>query len=428
MARQLACLLCLLLLGLGACKGPGAPPAGPTADELAALGLAALLVGDGATAETQFNAAAAKNATHRQANFGLGLVDLFDVANDVLVTLAATNDAPFRNVTSLGLGPVPVPAVGGEPLAPAFRGGSVLDTDFGDVQVDSMTGQELRQLLLSALGGLDSAITRMDTALDGADDTFTFTLPRDWNNAQSGTITLSRADMRALLAGLELAAAQLHLIAAFDMTALGLANNAGELSWTGFGPTADPVDANTDGFIDVGEQAVAGGFPTGLGVRASDGQLHLTRFADYMHGAANDLIDAGDRYASSTELDNHWGFELDAGEIADFKSDWTASSRDGLLIFAETFGSGGTTLTQARLAQLDADLGNQVPPGFSLRVSLRGFFTGLPADLRAVPVRFVDDFGQLSLPLDVDEAFTDNTLLGMFPDGLSQEDYELLFL
>lgn len=397
-------------------------------DELVESGMEDLLAGDGSAAVASFEEVLATDPDNPEANFGMAYVDLMREANSIVSFLSAENEALFRNVASIPLTAIPLPEIHGESIMDL---GNFLGTGkAASVAVDEMGYEELRQEIVKIIGVLDAIVANLDQAANNAPDNWAFSIPEDWDDPLAGSITIGKPDLQILVGTLEFLLGTMHFAVAYTAPSFGLANDEwGDIILTGIGAETDLVDLNGDGFIDLGEIAIAGGIPEGNGVLAFDGRLHLNQTADYYHQAIQNVVDALDLYVAHNSLVGHWAFDLDQADADLFASDWNSHVRAYAQDFADAFVGPTTLVIRPELLEEFPELADDPGAEWSIRLDFGAFITNLPDDLRDFPLRIeIDEFGELWVPVEVGNAFPDTTLLGLFPDGLSQENYDKYFM
>jgi hypothetical protein len=393
-----------------------------------------LTSGNAAPAQEHFSQAVQAAPNHPDANWGLGIIELMRQANTTALALAASNQLPFRNTSMLPLSSAPLPPVAGHQFNDATRLCSLIDTGFPETDVDELTGSEIHQTLTDAITGLEHAIAHFDTALANAGSGFSFDILRDWNDAAAGTISISHADALAITAALKYIDGLLNFAAAYDFSQFSLQKDEfGDFQLVGAGAGTDPVDANDDTYYDLREIATANGWPAAAGLKRPDGAARLAMLVQQWREAFNYLLEAGDMYAAGNELVGHWAFDLTQADADNFRADWNSYIRSYTQQFADAMGSGTVLTLSAALLADQPGFELDYPTNFSLPINLNAFFTHLPADLRDVPVHMelTEDpwLGTTyALPQLVAQGFTDTTMLGAFPGGLSQANYEWFFL
>ncbi|GEM_PF-1973639 len=404
----------------------------PEVEQLLADAQEALLLGDGITARAKYEQVQQLAPDNPTAGFGLAFIAIMHEANDVVDFLSEYNDPLFRNVAL-----VPVENL----LAPVTRGRLwdslsrvTLPRSASEIQLRDLTYAEIRAEIIAVIDVLTEITDQLDLALESMPDDWSLEVPEDWNSPLAGTITFTKPDALTLSALLDAAVGVLHFSIAYSGGSLGISETTDlrYIEITGLdGEFVDPHDLNEDGLIDM--QEIFGGppLPASAGVLNSDGRMRLTSFTTYTHRALTKAVDATELYLDQRALIEHWAYSMSPGELDEFEQDWDAYGRDyaaDLLALWST----GTTLT-VRPAALAAwpDLADDPGEDFSIAVNCAEFFAGLPADLRDFPIRFgyEGSGGELDcfLPEAVDDAFSDPTVLGLFPDGLTQEQYEIIF-
>jgi hypothetical protein len=430
-------ILMLAIAVIAGCGGGGNPP-GPDVDALVTQGKADLVNGTATAARENFSQAVQSEPDNPDANWGLGIIELMRQANTTALALAASNELPFRNASMLAVSAAPLPPVAGHRFSDATRLCSFIDTGFPETDVDDMTGNEVYQVIADAIAGVERALAYFDTALANADSGFSFEIPSDWNDPAAGTITISRADALTITAAVKYIDGLLNLAAAYDFSQFSLEKDEyGDFQLVGAGASADPIDANSDSFYDLGEIATANGWPDAAGLKRADGGARLTMLVQQWRGAFNYLVEAGDLYAAGDELAGHWAFdphsELTPDDVNDLRADWSGYIRSYTQQFADAMTSGTVLTLSAALLADQPGFEEDYPENFSLPLNLNAFFTHLPDDLRDVPVRMelTEDpwLGTTyAFPPLVTDGFTDATMLGAFTGGLSQANYEWFFL
>jgi len=413
-------------------NGNGGDGNGVDVDQLVEDSIDALQDGNGALAATGFEQALAADPNNADANFGVAFVELMREANSLVQFLSAQNDAVFRNVTMLAVQPLlsPVPEQQGMLNLNRF-----MSQDDNGVEVDDMSLEEIRLEVVRLVDALESIGSYMDRVIKYGGDEWSFTVPEDWNDPDAGDITIWCRDVQVLAAALKFTIGILHFSAAYSGGSLGLAEDEwGYIEITGLtGEPVDPVDTNEDCFIDFAEIADAAALPADALVLAVDGREHLSAFVASWHRSFELLRDAINSYVAADALVGHWAFDMTREDSDSFVEKWNSYGSDYLNDLIGTWTSNGATL-RVRAGLLDENPNLEDNPGldFEVEASFAAFFSNLPDDFRGFPVRFIcveDEWGdiQYELPSQVNQAFTDDTLLGLFPDGLTQEQYDTIF-
>lgn len=427
-------VIAVLIVSCGGGGGGTVNPPGPDVSALVTEGKADLAACNATLARQHFTDAVEAAPTNVDANWGLGMIELMRQANTTAVALAASNQPPFRNASMFVVASVPLPPIAGREFNAATRLCSFTDTTFPALDMDEQTGAELYQLIVSAIGGLERALGYFDTALAGADSSFTFDIPSDWNDAAAGTITISRADALTITAAVKYVDGLLNLAAAYDFSQWDLVKDEwGYFSFAGPANYSEPIDGNGDSLYTLSEMATASGWPAAAGLKRADGNARLAMLVKQWREAFSYIVQAGDLYTASDELVGHWAFDLTQEDVDTFTSDWTSYLRGYTEKCAQAF-TNGTVLTIVPALETDQpDFAASFPDGFSMPLNLNAFFTHMPDDLRDMPLRYelewYDDYSGKStfrLPALVTDAFTDPTMLGAFPGGLSQVNYDFL--
>jgi hypothetical protein len=400
------------------------------AKTLVEAGNTALQDGDGSTAASKYQSALALNPSNAEANFGMAFVELMQMANDLVKFLSSDNEDIFRNVDVFMVSKVTSELSSIDNLAGINR---LLNFEYDeDVVVQDLTAEQIRQEIVSLLGSLgtvDAYLVKTISATAG-NETWKFTIPEDWNDPEAGTITIWRGDVLVLASGLDLLMAFMNLSIAYSPGPLGIHQNAdGEMEITGLtgDPVDPPVDLNADTYIDLGEIADAQKLPDGFGVLATDGTARLNQALSLFRSAFTYGRDAVNSYIAADAIVGHWAFdEMTQADYDAFKTDWQTYGDDYAEDLIKAFSSSGVTLTiRPGVKEDDPDLVNELGEDFTVKVNFAAFIGNLPNDLRDFPIRYkLDAWDELYFPDDVSEALTDTTLLGLFPDGLTQDLYE----
>lgn len=425
-------VLVLVALVSVSCGGGGGDVVNPPVNNYIQDGKTALLAGNGDSAKANFLQALAQEPNNPDANFGMFIVELMSMANDLVEFMSAQNDPYFRNVSWYAFGPVfdNTFEQGGMMEMERLLGGSFDD----DVIVDDLTLAEIQGHINSMLGVMNQLSYYLENVVQNtaSNPDWSFTFLKDWNDPAAGTVTIIRGDVMALNSALNFIMGIMHLSVAYSPSNLAIHKDEwGDITITGANieAPASYVDTNLSGYIELGEIADQCGCPAGLGVMNPDGPSHMAILVSNWHESFVYARDALDQYTAMADPLNHWVFEgSDPDEYDNLKTDWLAYGRDYANDLIGTFTQ--TTALSFHPAHLadDPDISDGLGDSFTINVNFVNFFNNMPNDLRNFPVRFVDDgWGGLESPAIVSEAFTDVTVLGLFPGGLPQELYDKLY-
>jgi hypothetical protein len=423
------CLTIAVVIIATSCGGGGNKVVVPT-DNYVQNGKNDLLAGDGDSAKSNFSQALAESPNNPDANFGMFVVELMSVANDLVDFLSVQNEPYFRNVSWFAYGPI---------FGSTVQQGGMMEMErvlgsTDDVIVDDITIAEIQAHINTMLGQMNQLSNYLEKTVEqtASNPNWSFVILKDWNDPLAGTITIIRGDVMALNAALNFLMGIMHLSVAYSPANLGVHQDEyGDIEVTGadINEPASYIDTNTNGYIDLGEIADQCGYPSGFGVKNPDGASHLAILVSCWNESFTYARDALDQYSALADPLNHWVFEdTDPTDFNDMKSDWLAYGRDYANDLVSAFNQ-TTTLSfyPAYLAdhpEASGDLGDD----FTVRVNFVNFFNNMPNDLRNFPMRFIDDgWGGIELPGDVNQAFSDVTVLGLFPDGLPQALFEELY-
>ncbi|MCX6645496.1 MAG: hypothetical protein NTY09_03935 [bacterium] len=429
----------ILILGLAiaalfiasSCGGGGGDTVTPT-DDFLRNGKNDLLAGNGDSAKSNFSHALAESPNNPDANFGMFVVELMSEANDLVDFLSVQNDPYFKNVTWFAFGPVVDSTIQQGGMMEMER---VLGVSTDDIVVDDITLAEIQAHINTMLVHMDqmSNYLEVTVAQTASNPNWSFVILKDWNDPSAGTVTIIRGDVMALNAALNFLMGLMHFSVAYSPANLGIHQNEwGDYEITGadIGEPASYVDTNSNGYIDLGEIADQCGYPSGFGVKNADGASHLAILVSNWNEAFTYARDALDQYAAMADPLNHWVFEgTDPADFTEMKDDWLAYGSDYANDLISSFNQ-TTTLKfyPAHLAD-DPGVSGGLGDNFTVDVNFVNFFNNMPDNLRDFPVRFVDDgSGGIKLPASVNEAFTDTTVLGLFPNGLPQELFDELYM
>ncbi|MFH1514529.1 MAG: hypothetical protein ABIG42_03625 [bacterium] len=410
------------------CGGGGGDPIIPT-DDLVLAGKTALNAGDGTTAKTNFQAALAQSGNNPDANFGMAFVELMGSANDILLFLSAQNDPYFRNVGWFFVDPLMKNTGQYSELLDLSR----LLSYTPDYDVEDISLEAVRLKIVEVLGKLEIIDGYLEKAISATniDDSWQFTVLKDWNEPTAGQVQISHTDLIALSSVLKFALATGYLSVAYSPGQLTIHQNEwGELEILGFDlQTEEFTDTNQDSFVDLHEIATQAGISADFGVHAPNGSSHLNKSVNYFRNSITYFRDAVDGYLSTDAPLTHWAFDSDITEdYNEFKADWNSYTRAYVGDIINAFTDGATFGIRPGLLEDSPDLADDPGADFSIRLNLNDFIKNLPQDARNFPVRFVaDGFGGLELPALVNDAFPDTTILGLFPDGLTQEQYDMMY-
>ena len=417
---------------LTACGGGGPGPDVKPVDDIVQEGQNALLNGNGDAAKASFSEALGRDSNHPGANFGMAFIELMSVANDLVEFLSAQNDPLFRNVSWYFAAPAMDFPIAQDTFLDLDRVIGGIEDDYNEIEIDDNTFEALRQKVISLLDPMETIGFYLDKtiAATNGNDAWTFTVPEDWNDPPAGFVNIWRGDVIALSAALNALQGGMHFAVAYSPGPLGFTTDEfGALEITGLNPKeGPPVDTNGDNYIDLGEIADHEGFPSGFGVFASDGSGHLGEAVVYWRVAFTRARDAVDSYIAVDAPLTHWAFEeLTSDEYAEYKADWLAYGRAYANDLIEAFTNGKTFIVRSQLLEDYPELVDDPGIDFTIRINFAEFFTSLPADMRDFPIRLeLTEWDELVLPALATDGFTDNTLLGLFPDGIPQKYYEEL--
>jgi hypothetical protein len=422
-------LICALSVLLFSCGGGGGDPVIPV-DDYVNAGKTAMLGGDGVTAKSNFQTVLEHAPDNPAANFGMAFVELMATANDMVAFLSVQNDPAFRNVGWFALNPL---------MKSTGKYSELLDLSRmlaweDDYIIEDIPLEDVRLEIVAMIQSLEIIEAYLDIAIRSTrgDDSWEFTILKDWNDPSAGSITITRGDIMALSAALGFALGSMHLTVAYTPGPLTIHQNQyGEIELVG-GFTTSPdefIDTSLDGFIDLWEIAVQCDAPAGFGVHATDGQTHLNKTAFCIEGSLTRLRDAIDSYLSVDAPLNHWAFEeVLADEYNEFKENWFEYIRDYVEDMMHAFANGATFAIRPGLLEDNPDLADDPGADFSIKVNFNAFITHLPQDMRNFPIRLTSGlWDQLEMPVAVGDAFPDLTVLGLFPDGLTQAQYDMFF-
>ncbi len=424
------------ILSLYSCGGGGgrpspspSPPPPNNVDELIQEGKSSLISGDGSSAWNSFQQAINLAPTNPDANVGLAFIDLMRIGNDIVTFLSEANELIFRNVSYLPVSAVVDTALSNETL---FNFGRfVAQSDNNDLKIEEKTYQEIREKIIFIVNSLNSILNRLDKALTSTSSLpgWRFSIPKDWNDPSAGTISISRGDLLLFSASLEFILGFLNFSIAYVPGEIGIRKNEfGDVEITGLGEPTEVEDINEDGYIDLNEIISASGFPNGFGMLADDGATRLEDMVRAWRNAFNDVKEGFDSYIQGNELVGHWAFDMTGEDFNDFVNDWDSYIKAYLEDLIQAFENGATLSVRPEVLSDFPELEDDPGTDFSLSVNFAEFFTNLPSDLRNFPIRFIMDVdGSLRLPVNVEDAFPDTEVLGLFPGGLSQENFEKLF-
>jgi len=259
-------------------------------------------------------------------------------------------------------------------------------------------------------------------------------VPEDWNYPSVGPIRITKPDVLTLSALLDAAVGILHFSIAYSGDSLGITQSpeTGDIEVTGIdGEFIYPEDLNEDGLIDMQEAFAGQPLPEGVAVLNSDGRMRLTSFTTYMHRALSKAVDATELYIEQDSLVGHWAYDMSPDEFDEFQQDWDSYGRDYAADLVALWLTGTTLTVRPQLLEAYPDLADYPGADFTLEMNFAAFFANFPTDLRDFPIRFGYDAWEggadYYLPASVNDAFSDLTVLGLFPDGLTQEQYEVIF-
>lgn len=422
-------LICAFSFLLISCGGGGGTPVIPVDDYINA-GKTAMMNGDGVSAKSNFNKVLEQAPDNPIANFCMAFVELMASANDLVAFLSVQNDPVFRNVGWFALNPL-MKSTG--KYSELFDLSRMLAWE-SDYTIEDISLEDVRLEIAAIIQSLEIIDGYLDKAIDSThgDDSWEFVILKDWNEPSAGSIIIARGDIIALSAALNFAMGSMHFSVAYTPGPLTIHQNEyDEIELLG-GFTTSPdefIDTSLDGFIDLWEIAAQIDAPSGFGVHASNGQTHLDKTASCFRESFTRFRDAIDSYLNIDAPLNHWAFEeVLVDEYNEFHANWNSYYRDYVNDIINAFTNGATFAIRPGMLEDNPDLADDPGADFSIKLNFNAFIKHQPQDMRNFPIRFeLDQYYMLELPDAVGDAFTDLTVLGLFPDGLTQEQYDMFF-